>query len=262
MGGNTSLIATTVTIPGGGGASCSPATVAFVIDGSGSMCEPFGTGTRWQELRNALLDKTQGLIYRVQDRASFGLFLYDGSIDFELSASAASGPPATCNSPNTGRRLRGTECLQLIEVQPKINNAPAIDQMYPTTELGGSTPTDKAMNRVVDQLLTLKAGSADPQYIILATDGQPNDICIGGAGGDGLAQQQGVIAAVDRAASMGITTFVISLASDPALQMHLDEVARHGDKANPAARTFSPTSTNDLVTTLTNLLGQAIGCPI
>jgi hypothetical protein len=81
-------------------------------------------------------------------------------------------------------------------------------------------------------------------------------------GGDGSVQQQGVVSAVDRAAQSGITTFVISLATDATLQMHLDEVARHGDKLNPMAHSYTPTNSQDLVQTLTNLLGSAIGCPI
>ena len=33
-------------------------------------------------------------------------------------------------------------------------------------------------------------------YVILATDGAPNDICVSGTGGDGSVQRKGVIAAV------------------------------------------------------------------
>ena len=48
-------------------------TVVFVIDGSGSMCAPFGNGgTRWQSLRRALLYPMSGLIYRLQDAVRFG----------------------------------------------------------------------------------------------------------------------------------------------------------------------------------------------
>jgi hypothetical protein len=255
-----SLLPTPASVPGND-RGCMAATVAFVVDGSGSMCEPFGGSTRWTTLRAALLDRQAGLIYRVQDRASFGMYLYDGTIDFMLAQGAAAGPASTCMSPNAVRRFQGM-CPQIIEVPPVANNAMAIDAKYPMTELGGSTPTDKVMNYVVDALIKARGPHVDPQYIILATDGQPNDICMGGTGGDGTLQQRNVIAAVDRGAAMGITTFVISLASDPALQMHLDEVARHGDVTNPGAHSFSPMAANDLVLTLSNLLGAAIGCPI
>jgi hypothetical protein len=101
---------------------------------------------------------------------------------------------------------------------------------------------------------------SNPQYIILATDGQPNDICTNGTGGDGTAQQMGVIAAVDKAAQMGITTFVISLASDAALQAQLDVVAKHGNPADPMAHTFSPMNPQDSTMTLSKLLSGALGC--
>jgi hypothetical protein len=122
------------------------------------------------------------------------------------------------------------------------------------------------MNQVVDGLIAAQAGvdlATFPQFIVLATDGQPNDICVGGVGGDGLAQQQAVIAAVDRAAGASITTFVISLAgADAALQMHLDEVARHGNPADPAAHTFTPTNPEELVSILGTVLGSALGCNV
>jgi hypothetical protein len=250
---------------GGGAGGCRPATIAFVIDGSGSMCEKFGNSTRWTELRTALLQKGTGLLYRIDSLATFGMYLYDGTIDIGL-AGMASGSTATnpaCAGLSSLRRGMGV-CPQIVEVKPAPANAAKIDAMYPKMELGGSTPTDKAMNYAVDQLIAIRTPGqnlmTNPQYIILATDGQPNDICMGGLGGDGTVQQQGVIAAVDKAATMGITTFVISLASDAALQAHLDEVARHGNRADPAAHTFTPTNSADLVMTLTSLLGSAVGC--
>jgi hypothetical protein len=246
------------------GSGCRNATIAFLIDGSGSMCESFGNSTRWGELRKALLDKASGLIYKVNNLATMGMYLYDGSIDIQLATSAAAGPASTCMSPGTVRRINSGECPQIVEVAPAPMNAAKIDAKYPNAELGGSTPTDKAMTYVVNALLKARQPGQDlmanPQYIILATDGAPNDICTKGMGGDGTVQQMGVVAAVDKAASMGITTFVISLASDPALQAHLDNVARHGSPADPMAHTFSPTNSQDLVMTLSKLLSGALGC--
>jgi hypothetical protein len=249
----------------GATSGCRNATIGFLIDGSGSMCEPFGGATRWTALRTALLDKTNGLIYKVNNLATIGMYLYDGSIDLMLSMQAtAAAPPSTCMSPGTLRRLNMGECPQIVEVAPAPMNAAKIDAKYPATELGGSTPTDKAMTYVVDALIKARKPGQDlmsnPQYIILATDGQPNDICTNGTGGDGTAQQMGVIAAVDKAAQMGITTFVISLASDAALQAQLDVVAKHGNLADPMAHTFSPMNPQDLTMTLSKLLSGALGC--
>jgi hypothetical protein len=241
--------------------------ILFVIDGSGSMCETFGGSTRWQALRSALLDPQNGLIYQLQANVWFGMVLYDGTIDVVLGLlGSGQGVPPVCSAMYTEMKATG-ECPQLIDVPIAVNNAAAIDMAFPATELGGSTPTDRAMAHAVDQMIGRQNSDPDgdphPQYIILATDGAPNDICVGGMGGDGSMQRAGVISAVDRAAAAGITTFVISLAGgDAALQMHLDEVARHGQPNNPAATTFTPMTPQDLVATLAALLGGAIGCEV
>lgn len=241
--------------------------IMFVIDGSGSMCENFGGSTRWQALRSALLDTTQGLIYQLQASVWFGMVLYDGTIDLLLALTGAgNGSVSECAVMYTEMKATG-ECPQLIDVPIMVNNAAAIDMAFPATELGGSTPTDRAMEHAVDLMIGRQNADPDgdphPQYIILATDGQPNDICVGGVGGDGSAQRAGVIAAVDRGVAGGITTFVISLAGgDSSLQQHLDEVARHGQPSDPNAKTFSPMTPQDLVATLAAVLGGAIGCEV
>jgi len=241
--------------------------ILFVVDGSGSMCEVFGNATRWSALRSALLDPTMGLIFRLQQTVDFGLLLYDGTIDLLLAAGAVGGSPTPACAGMYIQNKGTGDCPQLIQVPIGLNNFAAIDAAFPATELGGSTPTDRAMNTAVDQMIAMKNTDPDakphPQYIILATDGQPNDICVGGVGGDGSAQQAGVIAAVDRAAMNNITTFVISLAgNDAALQAHLDQVAMHGDPLNPMAKTFTPMSPQDLVSALAAIVGGAVGCDI
>jgi Mg-chelatase subunit ChlD len=196
--------------------SMSTPVILFVVDGSGSMCDAFGGSTRWQALRTALLDPMNGLVYKLQASVVFGTMIYDGTIDFMALASATNQSPAPdCAGMYTAMKATG-ECPQLIQVAPALNNAPALDQAFPATELGGSTPTHKAMKAAVDLLSTMVSTNPDmpgnPLYIILATDGAPNDICMGSMGSDSAVQQMQVIAEVDRAASMKITTFVVSLA--------------------------------------------------
>ena len=179
-------------------------TILFVIDGSGSMCAPFGGSTRWQSLRTALLDPTNGLIYRLQQSVSFGMMLYDGTIDFAalvggIGAMGGGGMTNGCEAMYFDKKAEG-DCPGLVELAPAVGNAMAIDMMYPATELGGSTPTDKAMNRAVDQMIAMVSTNPDvvniPLYIILATDGQPNDICAA-CGRRRLVQRAGVIAPAD-----------------------------------------------------------------
>jgi hypothetical protein len=245
---------------------CKEATVQFVVDGSGSMCEPFGSGTRWTELRRALMDPMIGLIVRLQNRAKFGMMIYDGSIDPALLLMGTGGGTMGSGCAGGGNRLGAIGCMGLMEVPAALDNAQAIGAMFPQSELGGSTPTDLAMKQAVDNLIALQPGldlNLYPQYIILATDGQPNSICVGGLGGDGLMQQANVIAEVTRAAQARITTFVISLAgTDAALQAHLEMVADAGNPADPNARAYSPAQPEELVQTLVMVLGQALGCRV
>ncbi|MDH5672950.1 MAG: hypothetical protein OEZ06_12420 [Myxococcales bacterium] len=241
-------------------------TIEFVVDGSGSMCAVFGPQTRWTALRSALLDPVEGLIYRLQQTVVFGSVIYDGTIDQFLALGAVGTPSPPCASNYLQMKAAG-ECPQLVDVPPALNNAAAIDAGFPQVELGGSTPTDRALMWTMDRLIEQQVSGPDtemePQYVILATDGAPNDICVGGLGGDGSIQRQNVLAEVDRGAANGIRTFVISLAgNDPNLQAHLDEVARHGDPGNPNAVTYNPTNKADLVSALAKLVGGAVGCDI
>ena len=247
-----------------GSSSCLEAVVLFVVDGSGSMCEVFGTATRWTGLRAALLAPMTGVIPRLEAQAAFGLMIYDGSVDpAAVGAATMASPNPVCAGFGGFGNM---ECPRYSRVPPRIMNAAAINQAFPQNQPGGSTPTHKAMNDAVAQMMMSAAGKdpkASPHFIILATDGQPNDICTGGVGGDGSAQKLEVIAATDRAAAAGIRTFVISLAgTDVGLEAHLAEVAKHGDPLNPAAHTFSPMTPEDLQMALRMVLSSALGCVI
>ena len=250
------------------GNSCLEPIVSFVIDGSGSMCEVFGGGTRWTELRKTLLDPMNGLIFRFQAQVDFSVTLYDGNIDFGVMATGGTPSPACAGMASISRVGGGgaDQCPQLLRSGTGRNNAMAIANMYPMMQLGGSTPTDRAMNAAVDALIMAKPGSnpmTNPKFLILATDGQPNDICTGGMGGDGMPQQAAVVAAVERAYMAGIRTYVISLANgDPVLEQHLTLVAQRGDQANPMAHTYSPATPDALLMDMKTLLGNALGCAV
>jgi hypothetical protein len=168
--------------------------------------------------------------------------------------------------PSAMSAMSDVMCPRLISVPARRSNLKAIEGMYAVKELGGSTPTDKALAVAVDQMIALQAGKdpkQSPGFIILATDGEPNDICSGGKGGDGSTQRACVVSAVDRAAAANIRTFVISLAGDDVnLQKHLAEVAKHGDPSDPAAHTYSPMTPEQLVMALKAVLTPALGCEL
>ena len=213
----------------------------LVVDGSSSMNQNFDSGrSRWQTLRSSLMDKG-GIVDSLQALAKFGMVIYSGGAE----------DPA--------------QCVQLVTVQPALNNFPALDMAYPMMPLGMGTPTDKALDHVVTTLPVITQTMLDtrnePIYVVLATDGSPNDSCgrgggiLGGGGRDDSAVRQAVIDVVKRGTMSGMNMYVISLAgSDQSLQSHLEQVAMATTTMTPP---FTPASQNELVKTFRDIVGSA-----
>lgn len=231
--------------------------VHLVIDGSGSMTAPFGGSTRWDALRSALMD-ADGLIQKLQSVVSFGMVMYDGALGLNDVANLLDTiiPGLGVVIPQAGT----DECPRIVTVDAALDNFAPIDQAYPQMPLGGSTPTHIALRTVMDDV-TMRAQQPDqehpPEYVVLATDGAPNDFCAGEMAGDVTGE---VIAQVMRGANQGVKTFVISLAGDDAmLQAHLEQVAAAG---NTGEAPFTPTTKDDLVAVLTQIIGGAVTCEV
>jgi hypothetical protein len=214
-------------------------TIWLVVDGSSSMTQPFGTSDRWQTLRSTLMDPG-GVVESLQSVAKFGMVIYSG-----------------------GARGGGaTECVQLVTVMPALQNHAALLAQYPMQPIGSGTPTDKALDHVVTALPITNTptldDAADPIYVVLATDGQPNDMCGGGGlpglGGGGSVEQR-VIDVTTKGTMNGMLMYVISLAGDDAaLQTHLEQVAAATASKTPP---FTPSTQADLITTFRNIVGTA-----
>jgi len=223
-------------------ADASPVTpvIWLVVDGSSSMNQDFSNGqSRWVQLRSTLMDKS-GIVDSLQTVAEFGMVIYSGG----------SEDPA--------------QCTKLVTVQPALNNFMALDAAYPQQPLGMGTPTDKALDHVVTTLPVGNTATLDtrgkPVYVVLATDGSPNDSCGGGGllggGRDGDAQvQQRVIDVVTRGTQSGMQMYVISLAGDDTqLQQHLELVAKATASQMPP---FVPSTKDELVTNFRKIVGSA-----
>jgi len=219
-------------------------TVWFVVDGSGSMDNALGGSSRWDALRSALMDP-DGVVQELQAVVEFGLVLYNGPFDIGGLIPGLGGGAGTCP--------------EIITVAAALDNFGAIDAAYPAQPLGGSTPTHWGMDAARMQIMTRPVSPDNvpgPQYIVLATDGAPNDNC-GGGGGDA---EQFVIDQTGFALDAGIETFVISLAGDDqSLTAHLTNVTTAGGTGTSP---FLPETKEDLVSTLTGIVGGAVGCEI
>jgi hypothetical protein len=184
-----------------------------------------------------------GVVDSLQAVAKFGMVIYSGN---RGGGGGATGAMAD-------------ECVQLVTVQPEFNNHAALLAQYPTAPIGSGTPTDKALDHVVT---TLPIGNeplapdavASPIYVVLATDGSPNDTCGGGGFGAGSVEQR-VVDVTTKGTDNGMLMFVISLAGDDmGLQSHLEQVAAATASKTPP---FVPASQQELVQTFQNIVGSA-----
>jgi hypothetical protein len=106
-------------------------TVVLLIDQSGSMEEQFGgAGTRWNVVKNALMDQTTGIVKVLENDVRFGLALY------------------TSHDGNNG----GT-CPILTDVMPPaLANFNAINAVYGPANSDGETPTGESIDAVAAAL--------------------------------------------------------------------------------------------------------------
>ena len=177
-------------------------TVVVVIDQSGSMTAGFGGTSRWQAVRDALVEPTSGIIVQLQSTIIFGAALY------------------TSNNGNAGG-----QCPMLQEVAPSLNNYPAINTLLATNEPQGDTPTAEAIDQVVIGFPGIDVEEPSPRIIVLATDGNPDNCA--DADAHNLGSQQMSESAVQRAYSAGIQTVVLSV-GDQVAQTHLQKLANAG----------------------------------
>ncbi|HKP59295.1 MAG TPA: vWA domain-containing protein, partial [Polyangiales bacterium] len=247
-------------------------TVWLLIDGSGSMADslmspstvpdagaPTGP-TRWDALRETLLDPATGVVPKLAHDVRFGMIMYDGPLGGfpGTTATLPDGGPATGNPPTD-------ECPRLATVEPKLDNLGALSSAFPALAPGGSTPTHKALSHLMSRLPS-GTPTTDPSYVVLATDGAPNDFCTGGtdpfAGGPGggTAIQEQVITMTQQLAARGTPIYVISLAaSDQMLSAHLAQVAQAGGTSTGV---FTPETKDRLVDTFRQLINPSVLCTI
>lgn len=236
-------------------------TVWLVVDGSGSMVSlldgtDMSSPSRWDALRGALMDPQTGLVKSLEHQVKFGMVMFDGPIPGNLPIALPDGGIAMFSTPPA------TTCPRVVDVEPALNNFMAIDTMYPTTPLGGSTPTDKALEQVISHLPDTSQAGPDtqiqPTIVVLATDGEPNDYC-----SDSLFPpdvRPNVVNAVKKLVANGNKTYVISLAgSDPGLMQFCGQVAQAGGTGKPA---YVPSSRDALIQAFRDIIGPGVACDV
>jgi hypothetical protein len=223
-----------------------PATVMLLIDQSGSMTQGgFGMGTRWNVLREAIVDPENGLLASLDQSASVGLMMYTS---FDGYAS-------------------GQGCPVITRVDARIGNAEQLRLAYRAAEPAqlGDTPTGESIDAAVVQLARVQ-GTA-PKYILLLTDGAP-DTCAQPDPQWGLPQ---TLAAAQRAFEQGIRVYTVGV-SQEINGNDLQQLANAGSGKDPSLvygrdpgaeqPLFARTDPRQLADQLKGIIGDVRSCSI
>jgi hypothetical protein len=261
--GNITSVPTGAQAGGGGiGGGCASANVMFkqetpnvmlVVDRSLSMNDPFGADTRWNTLRNALIDPAMGLVTTLETQVRFGLTMYTGPAimmggggrtgggggrtgggGFGAGGSSTGGAPAA-----TGGMANANTCPVLVEVPIALNNFMPIQTVYAANEPLGATPTGESIAATWPKIQALDPATfPGPRVMVLATDGEPN-MC--GNINDMMNGRRQSEMAIQAAYDAGIPTFVISVGDDVG-EDHLRRIANIGQgfPANDTMNRFYP----------------------
>ncbi len=209
-----------------------PATLLLLIDQSQSMTESFGSSTRWDAIRNTLVDPTNGVVHALQADVRFGLAMY--------SARDMNTCPLIAPNPL---------------LAPTLNNFTAISRALNGAQPVRYTPTGDSIRAVTPVL----AGDASPgiRAIVLATDGEPGtcgDLGASQSPGPRLdAARQLSVEAVRAAFAMGIRTYVISVGAGAA-DAHMQALADAGSGTTGAQffRALDPASLTSAFSMITS----------
>ena len=224
-----------------------PVDLFVVLDRSASMQDDSkgddadadaGRPSKWSQVIPALTEVIRGA---------------DGSLAWGLKTfpEDVSGASSDCASGSVTEKID-------VPIGP-MNASQTASAVEATSPDGDGTPTGAAVGVATKYLTGL--GSDDRKYILLATDGEPS--CGGGAGAltkDSSRARTDAIAAVTAAATAGVHTFVIGVATTKSsASSTLNQLATAGleprSDPDPAATRFYLASTKDeLVSALQSIV--------
>ncbi len=206
-------------------------TVVLLVDRSGSMRDPYPSGSRWSVLRDALVDPTDGVVARLETSVRFGLTLYSG----------------------------GSNCPVLRTEPPSLDNYQDVYDLFHANSPGGDTPTGESIDVVLDGLIPY--AEPGPKYIVLATDGEP-DTCARPSDEEG---QPEAIAAAQRSTASGIDLFILSVGQGDVSLEHLQDMANAGvglpvDGSLGDAPFYEPNDQAELAAAFDSIIGMVLSC--
>ena len=229
------------TDPGGPDASC-PAvnftakavtpSIQLLIDRSGSMADPIGNTSRYNAIKNSLVDSTNGVITKLQQKAYFGASLY------------------STDSP----------CPRLYSVPRALNNRDTIANLINSQSPAGNTPTGPSIDQAVAGFASQPPPAGSPPIIVLATDGLPNEC----NSNDTTVGQAKSITAAKAAYAAGIKLFILAVGNG-INDAHLQSMANAGagvQAGMPNAPYYISNTPQDLTNAFNQIVGGVISCDL
>jgi von Willebrand factor type A domain len=208
--------------------------VLLLVDRSGSMREDFGGVSKWDAVRNALVDNTNGVVTTLASKAYFGAMLYD--------------------------EVSGTACPRLATVPRALNNANAIRSALATQpDRNASTPTAKSIAAAAASFVANPPPAGSPPLIVLATDGIPY-VCSQGQTDD----RPGSVAAAAAAFAGGYKVIPLSVGNGVGDQ-HLQDVANAGagvQAGQPNAPFYKANNPAALKAAFDAIIGGVVSCDL
>ena len=230
----------------GGGTACAqqqiplkalPADILIVQDRSQSMTDDSndktcnggcGAASKWAQVTTAIED----VVLTTQSSVNWGLFYF-----------------------SNGTTECGVNTMPAVTVA--LNNANQVVASLTANSPSGATPTTETINNVVAYMQTLT--DANPKYLLLATDGEPN--CLGGnANSKDIA---GATTAIGNAKAQGFPVFVVGIGNVNTATATLNGMANAGGEAQAGTTAYyAVTDTASLETALTKIVGMVSSCTI
>lgn len=233
-------------LPGGpGGGNCPRVSftakptipsILLLIDRSGSMRKAFDGTTRWNAVRQALVNPNTGVVSQLASRVFFGSMIFQ-NIDVD-------------------------NCPQLFSTPRVLANAAAIRAALQTEpDQRSGTPTAKSLEAATASFQASPAPAGSPKLIVLATDGRPNP-CDNPT--DGVLDNENTENAAGAAYAAGIKVIPLSVGSETD-DVHLQKVANRGSgvqTGQPNAPFYKANNSAGLKAAFDAIIGGVVSCDL
>ena len=225
-------------------------TVHLILDQSGSMTEDYGNTDRWNGLRNALIDPTNGVVTNLESKVIFGATLYSG----------------------VSRDVNGTQvgiapCPRLISRPRALNNYTVIRDMLNAANPIEDTPTAESIDAIRADFAANPPMAGSPPIIVLATDGLP-DTCADADPPNQTRQNAAnavTVTAAQNAFTAGIKLFFLFVGDAGQAGTHPQRMANAGMGLDPVSGTapfYEATDPAALTAAFNQIIGGVLSCEL